>query len=83
LDNFEKHVVHCRELLGFKYRHDFVRDILFDIFRRAGVFVKKEASVNFLTDPHRKDDRLLDPGTDPEIWSNGGIYIFDYGLKYK
>jgi hypothetical protein len=34
----------------FKYRHDFVRDVLFDIFRRAGVSVKKEANVNFMTD---------------------------------
>ncbi|KAK2439585.1 hypothetical protein QL285_024234 [Trifolium repens] len=28
-----------------------VRDVLFDIFRRAGIYVKKEAPVNFLTDP--------------------------------
>jgi hypothetical protein len=28
-----------------------VRDVLFDIFRRAGISVKKEAPVNFLTDP--------------------------------
>jgi hypothetical protein len=69
LDNFEKHVVHCRELLGFKYRHGFVWDILFDIFRRAGVFVKNEAPVNFLTDPHRKDGRLLDRRM---LWCMGG-----------
>ncbi|KAL6547310.1 hypothetical protein OROMI_023031 [Orobanche minor] len=51
LDTFGEHVVHCRELLGFKYRHDMVRDVLFDVFRRAGVSAKKEAPVNFLTDP--------------------------------
>jgi len=51
LDTFGEYVVHCKELPGFKYKHDFVRDVLFDIFRRAGVSVKKEASVNFLTDP--------------------------------
>ncbi|MCI52079.1 auxilin-like protein, partial [Trifolium medium] len=51
LDRFEEHVVHCRELLGFKYRNDFVRDVLFDVFKRAGVSVKEEAPVNFLTDP--------------------------------
>jgi len=51
LDTFGEHVVHCKELLGFKYRHDFVRDALFDIFRRTGVSVKKEAPVNFLTGP--------------------------------
>jgi len=51
LDTFGEHTVHCKELPGFKYKHDFVRHILFDIFRRAGVSMKKEASVNFLTDP--------------------------------
>ena len=51
LDSFGEHAVHCKELPGFKYRHDLVRDVLFDIFRRAGVSVKKEAPVNFLTDP--------------------------------
>jgi hypothetical protein len=24
LDNFEEHAVHCKELSGFKYKHDFV-----------------------------------------------------------
>jgi hypothetical protein len=51
LDSFGEHAVHCKELPGFKYRHDFVRDVLYDIFRRAGVSVKKEAPVNFLADP--------------------------------
>jgi hypothetical protein len=51
LDKFGEHAVHCRELSGFKYRHDLVRDVLFDIFRRAGISAKKEAPVNFLTGP--------------------------------
>ncbi|KAL6502820.1 hypothetical protein OROHE_023988 [Orobanche hederae] len=51
LDAFGERAVHCRELPGFKYRHDMVRDVLFDVFRRAGVSAKKEAPVNFLTDP--------------------------------
>ncbi|KAK2421138.1 hypothetical protein QL285_031796 [Trifolium repens] len=51
LDRFGEHAVHCRELPGIKYRHDFVRDVLFDFFKRAGISVKKEAPVNFLTDP--------------------------------
>ncbi|MCI54724.1 auxilin-like protein, partial [Trifolium medium] len=51
LDRFGKHAVHCRELPGYKYRHDLVRDVLFDVFKRAAVSVKKEAPVNFLTDP--------------------------------
>ncbi|KAK2440731.1 hypothetical protein QL285_012108 [Trifolium repens] len=62
LDNFGEHAVHCREFLGFKYRHDFVRDVLFDVFRCAGISAKKEASVNFLTDPQegRSTLRLAD-----------------------
>nr|GEZ43629.1 putative reverse transcriptase domain-containing protein [Tanacetum cinerariifolium] len=28
LDSFGEHAVHCRELPGFKYRHDLVRDVL-------------------------------------------------------
>ncbi|GJW75766.1 hypothetical protein Tco_0135136 [Tanacetum coccineum] len=48
LDSFGEHAVHCKELLGFKYRHDMVRDVLFDICRRASA--KKEAPANFLTD---------------------------------
>lgn len=39
------------EFSGLKYRHDVVKDISFDICRRAAVFMKKEASMNFLTDP--------------------------------
>ncbi|GJS71533.1 hypothetical protein Tco_0704374 [Tanacetum coccineum] len=50
LDFFGKHAVHCKELPDFKYRHDMVRDVLFDICRRAGISVKKEVHVNFLTD---------------------------------
>ncbi|GJY24976.1 hypothetical protein Tco_0399702 [Tanacetum coccineum] len=37
--------VHCKELPSFKYRHDMVRDVLFDICRRAGISAKKEAPV--------------------------------------
>lgn len=51
LDTFREHAIHCKELQGFKYQHDFFMDVLFDIFRCAGVSVNKEAPVNFLTDP--------------------------------
>ncbi|GJV81438.1 putative reverse transcriptase domain-containing protein [Tanacetum coccineum] len=51
LDSFGEHAVHCKELPGFKYRHDMVRGILFDICRRVKIFAKKEAPMNFLTDP--------------------------------
>nr|GEW91890.1 putative phospholipid/glycerol acyltransferase [Tanacetum cinerariifolium] len=50
LDSFGEHAAHCKELLGFKYRHDMVRDVLFDICRRVKISAKKEAHVNFLTD---------------------------------
>ncbi|GAU36630.1 hypothetical protein TSUD_387820 [Trifolium subterraneum] len=58
LDIFGEHAVHCRELPSFKYRHDLVRDVLFDIFKRAGISVKKEAPVNFLTDPQEARSTL-------------------------
>ncbi|GJV46673.1 hypothetical protein Tco_1431209 [Tanacetum coccineum] len=51
LDSFGEHVVHCKELPRFKHRHDIVRGALFDIRRRAGISAKKEAPVNFLTNP--------------------------------
>ncbi|GKE23836.1 hypothetical protein Tco_1435348 [Tanacetum coccineum] len=51
LDSFGEHAVHYKELLGFKYRHDMVRDVLFDVCRRAMISAKKKAPVNFLTDP--------------------------------
>ncbi|GKB58605.1 hypothetical protein Tco_0914791 [Tanacetum coccineum] len=51
LDSFGEHAIHCKELPRFKYRHDMVRFVLFDICRRVGISTKKEAPVNFLTDP--------------------------------
>ena len=51
MDSFGDHAVHCKELPGFKYRHDWVRDVLCDVLKRAGISAKKEAPVNFLTDP--------------------------------
>ncbi|GKE99990.1 hypothetical protein Tco_0023341 [Tanacetum coccineum] len=50
LDSFGGHAVHCKELSGFKYRHDMVRNVIFDVCRRARISAKKEALVNFLTD---------------------------------
>ncbi|GKA91902.1 hypothetical protein Tco_0813827 [Tanacetum coccineum] len=50
-NSFGEHAVHCKELPGFKYRHDLVRDVLYDVLKRAGISSRKEAPVNFLTDP--------------------------------
>ncbi|KAD3641982.1 hypothetical protein E3N88_31206 [Mikania micrantha] len=51
LDSFGEHAVHCKELLGFKYRHDLVRDVLCDVLKMANISAKKETPMNFLTNP--------------------------------
>ncbi|MCI57463.1 auxilin-like protein, partial [Trifolium medium] len=58
LNTFGEHATHCKELPRFKYRHDMVRDVLFDIFQHARISVKKEAHVNFLTDPQEERSTL-------------------------
>jgi len=67
LNTFGEHAVHCKELSDFKYKHDFVRDVVFNIFRWAGVSVKRKAPVNFMTDP--LDRRLT-------LWP---AYVMVYG----
>nr|GEW14212.1 hypothetical protein [Tanacetum cinerariifolium] len=47
LDSLGEHAVHCKELPGFKYQHDMVRDVFFDIYRRVGISAKKEAPGTF------------------------------------
>lgn len=49
LNSFGEHAVYCKELSGFKYRPDLVRDVHFNMFRHEGILVKKEAPVKFLT----------------------------------
>ncbi|GKA33126.1 hypothetical protein Tco_0719493 [Tanacetum coccineum] len=58
LDSFEEYAVHCKELPSFKYRHDMVREVLFDICSHARIFAKKVAHVNFLTDPSDEGSTL-------------------------
>ncbi|KAL8265980.1 hypothetical protein R6Q59_003324 [Mikania micrantha] len=50
LDSFGEHVVHCKELPGFKYTHNLVRGVLCDVLKRANISAKKEAPMNLLTD---------------------------------
>ena len=50
LDSFREHAVHCKELSGFKNRHNMVKDVLIDILKRFVVSAKKEVVVNFLND---------------------------------
>nr|GEZ12169.1 putative reverse transcriptase domain-containing protein [Tanacetum cinerariifolium] len=49
--SFGEHAVHYKELSSFKYQHDMVRGVLFDVCRCAGIYAKKETHVIFLTDP--------------------------------
>ncbi|GKA84855.1 hypothetical protein Tco_0806509 [Tanacetum coccineum] len=40
-DSFGEHAIHCKELSSFKYQHDMVSDVLFDVCRRARISAKK------------------------------------------
>ena len=71
LDAFGDHAAHCKHYPGFKYRHDHVRDILCDVFWRAGVQVKKEAPVNLLTDPKEGRSTLRPADILVYNWSEG------------
>ncbi|KAL6558402.1 hypothetical protein OROMI_018753 [Orobanche minor] len=51
LDTYGEHAVHCKVDPGFKFRHNHVRDTLYDVLWRAGISAKKEAAVKFLTNP--------------------------------
>ncbi|KAM0065327.1 putative exostosin [Helianthus debilis subsp. tardiflorus] len=51
LDSFGEHAIHSKKLSGFKYRHDWVSDVLCDVLKWTEISAKKEAPVNFLTDP--------------------------------
>ncbi|GJX28374.1 shaggy-related protein kinase epsilon [Tanacetum coccineum] len=56
LDSFGEHAVHVTKIcqLVLNHRHDLVRDVLYDVLKRAGISSKKEAPVNFLTDPSKE-----------------------------
>ena len=42
LDKFGEHAIHCKELPGFKYRHDLVRDVLLMSFGGLGFLQKRK-----------------------------------------
>lgn len=48
------HIIYYMRFLDFKYRYDFVRNILFDIFRMDRICVKKEAFVKLLIEPYER-----------------------------
>lgn len=49
LITFGEHTIHYKELSNFKYQHDLVIKILFDIFQWIGISMKKETPMNILT----------------------------------
>ncbi|KAL6514241.1 hypothetical protein OROHE_019228 [Orobanche hederae] len=71
LDAYGEHAVHCKVDPGFKQRHDHVRDISYDILWRADISSKKEAPVNFLTDPFEGRLRLRPADVLIFGWANG------------
>ncbi|KAL8245689.1 hypothetical protein R6Q59_006905 [Mikania micrantha] len=75
MDKYGEHAVHCKELPGFKYRHDWKRDVLWDILRRAGIFAKKEALVNFLTDPMEGRSTLRPADLLIFGWAGGNMLV--------
>lgn len=42
LDSLGEHAIHCKELPGFKYRHDMVRDVLLTFVGVLGSPPKKK-----------------------------------------
>ena len=50
MDQWGDHAVHCSSEVGVKFRHNLVRDILVDICSKAGIMVRKEAPMGFLSE---------------------------------
>lgn len=48
LDTFRERVIHCTNLSSFKWWHDLVRDVMFDIFWRVVVSVRRRRLWIFL-----------------------------------
>lgn len=71
MDTFGEHAIHCNALPGFRYRHELVRDVQFDIFRHDGVSVKKGVHVNFLTDPREGKSTLKPSDVLVYAWVEG------------
>lgn len=66
MDTFGEHTLHCKEILDFKYIHDFVRYVLLDILRHTRLPMKKETLVNFLLDS--LDERTALTPTDVMVY---------------
>lgn len=70
LDTFEGHTVNPRELPSFKYWHNFVRNVLFDMFQQAGVSAKNDVPMNFMMTPKRGSMTLMPTN----IFVNGCVW---------
>nr|GEW72922.1 hypothetical protein [Tanacetum cinerariifolium] len=57
LDSFGEHAVHFKELPRFKYRHDMVRDILFDIWLSSKGFTAGQAALKAASDKVTKHEK--------------------------
>lgn len=79
LDTLGEKAIHCKDFCDFKYKHDFIRDVLFYIFRWAEVCAKKEAHVNFLFDP--QDERSTFRPTDVMVYG-GKRETYKAGLNW-
>lgn len=67
------HTIYYKGIVDFKYRHNFVRNVLFDIFRMDRVCVKKETLVKLLTEPY--EGQL--------IFKLADIFVYEWvGEKY-
>ncbi|KAL6533605.1 hypothetical protein OROHE_013438 [Orobanche hederae] len=71
LDTYREHAAHCKVGPGFKFRHDHVRDTLYDVLWRAGISTKKEAAINFLTNSLEGRSTLRPAGVLIFGWANG------------
>lgn len=74
MDVYGDHVLHCASEVGVKFRHDFVRDIVSDIFYKDGVLARKEVNLGLSSD----DGKDLKP-TDILVcnWVNMQDFCFD------
>jgi hypothetical protein len=71
MDPYGDHAIHCQKQPGFKYRHDLVRDVLYDTLVRAGIPATKEAPVNFLTPPGENRSTLRPADVLIYSWDRG------------
>lgn len=77
------------DLSNFKYQHNFVSDVIFDILRWVRVSMEKKMHVNFLTDPH--EGRLTFRSVDVRVYEwveekhekSCSKNIFSYHLSFN